>query len=85
MTRYRCYLDTTIRPCAATPVHLLVSDLPPPSSLSFTAELDVTIIDNGEKIDFNQVIIDFQGKTVLTPIVLISTGLADLNRGDLNR
>jgi len=32
------------------PVHLSVSDLPPASSPSFTAELDVTIIDNPEKI-----------------------------------
>jgi len=50
------------------PVRPPVSSLSPPSSLSFTAELDVTIIDNQEKIDFKQIIIDFQEKTILTSL-----------------
>jgi len=41
------------------PVSLSVSSLSPPSSPSFTTQLDVSIIDNREIIDFKETIINF--------------------------
>jgi len=38
MTWYWCYLDTIIRLCATAAIPFSVSDLPPPSSPSCTAE-----------------------------------------------
>ena len=55
------------------PFCLSVSDLPPARTPSFTAELNrslyVTIIDNPEKMDFKQTIIDFQKKTIFTSLI----------------
>ena len=68
MRQYWCYFDWHHH---QETVRLSVSNLPPPSSPSFTAQLNGPLWrhDNRKIFDFKQTIIDFQEKTILTSLV----------------